>query len=137
MLRSLAITLCIALTAVAAPSTQPSTHRAKIRIALVGDSTVQPSSGWGNGFTAQLTGDIECLNFARGGRSSKSFINEGHWKEALDSKPDYILIQFGHNDQPGKGPERETDPKTTYRQFMSQYVDEARHRRQADSRHLD
>ncbi len=22
--------------------------------------------------------------------------------------PDYLLIQFGHNDQPGKGPERES-----------------------------
>src|SRR5581483_3506580 len=118
--------LVFSLGALAAPSTQPATHRAKVRIALVGDSTVQPSSGWGNGFAAQLVGDVECLNFARGGRSSKSFINEGHWKEALESKPDYILIQFGHNDQPGKGPERETDPKTTYPQWMSRYADESR-----------
>ena len=120
------ICLFAALSISAAPSTQPTTHRAKVRIVLVGDSTVQPSSGWGNGFAARLTGDIECHNLARGGRSSKSFINEGHWKEALDSKPDYIFIQFGHNDQPGKGPERETDPKTTYPEFMSRYVDESR-----------
>src|SRR5438094_895305 len=123
---SFALCLTFAVAALAAPSTQPATHRAKIRIALVGDSTVQPSSGWGNGFAACLTGDIECLNFAKGGRSSKSFINEGHWKEALDSKPDYILIQFGHNDQPGKGPERETDPKTTFRENLIRYLDEAK-----------
>jgi lysophospholipase L1-like esterase len=123
---ALLLSIFCSVTAFAAPSTQPTTNRAKIRIALVGDSTMQPSSGWGPGFASRLTGDIECLNFARGGRSSKSFINEGHWKEALDSKPDYILVQFGHNDQPGKGPERETDPKTTYRQYMSQYVDESR-----------
>src|SRR5438477_12971045 len=70
------ICLFAALSISAAPSTQPTTHRAKVRIVLVGDSTVQPSSGWGNGFAARLTGDIECLNLARGGRSSKSFINE-------------------------------------------------------------
>jgi hypothetical protein len=32
----------------------------------------------------------------------------------------------GHNDMPGKGPERETDPNTTYREYLSRYVDEAR-----------
>ena len=37
-----------------------------------------------------------------------------------------MLIQFGHNDQPGKGPERETSPETTFREYMSRYVDEAR-----------
>ena len=36
------------------------------------------------------------------------------------------LIQFGHNDEPGKGPERETDPKTTYRANMVRYVDDVR-----------
>ena len=36
------------------------------------------------------------------------------------------LFQFGHNDEPGKGPERETDPGTTYRAFMARYVDESR-----------
>ncbi|MGB8225280.1 MAG: glycosyl hydrolase family 28 protein, partial [Sedimentisphaerales bacterium] len=38
----------------------------------------------------------------------------------------YYLIQFGHNDEPGKGPERSTDANTTYREFMTRYVDEAR-----------
>src|SRR5690242_13890992 len=113
MIRVLTIALCIAACVAAAPSTQPTTHRAKVRIALAGDSTVTDKVGWGVGFAKQLAGDIECMNFSQGGRSSKSFINEGHWKKVLDSKPDYILIQFGHNDQPGKGPERETDPKTT------------------------
>ena len=41
-------------------------------------------------------------------------------------KPDFILIQFGHNDEPGKGADRETDPATTYRANMIRYVDEAR-----------
>jgi lysophospholipase L1-like esterase len=98
----------------------------KIRIVLAGDSTTQVGSGWGPSFMKCLSGDVECINMARGGRSSKSFIAEGLWKKCLDLKPDYILIQFGHNDQPGHGADRETDPDTTYRQFMTQYVDDAR-----------
>jgi len=42
--------------------------------------------------------------FARSGRSSKSFRDEGHWQKALDTKPTWVLIQFGHNDIPGKRP---------------------------------
>jgi pectinesterase len=98
----------------------------KVRIVLAGDSTVTDNAGWGKGFAQCLTGDLEVINLARGGRSSRSFIAEGSWKKAMDLKPDYVLIQFGHNDQPGHGPDRETDPQTTYRQFMTQYVDEAR-----------
>ena len=67
-----------------------------------------------------------CINAAVNGRSSKSFIDEGRWRDALALKGDYYLIQFGHNDEPGKGPERETDPHTTYAANMARYVDEAR-----------
>lgn len=68
----------------------------------------------------------ECINYAQNGRSSKSFIEEGHWQKALAGGADYVLIQFGHNDMPGKGPARETDPNTTYRDWMSRYVDDSR-----------
>src|ERR1017187_2947109 len=98
----------------------------KIRVVLVGDSTVNDGGGWGYGFKQFLTGDVECINTAANGRSSKSFIAEGKWKTALDLKGDYYLIQFGHNDEPGKGPDRETDPATTYTQHLARYVDEAR-----------
>jgi lysophospholipase L1-like esterase len=98
----------------------------KIRIVLVGDSTVTDGAGWGAGFKQLLSPQVECVNTAAGGRSSKSFINERRWKEALALKGDYYLIQFGHNDEPGKGADRETEPRTTYRQFMDRYVDEAR-----------
>ncbi|MGN6368560.1 MAG: rhamnogalacturonan acetylesterase [Phycisphaerae bacterium] len=105
---------------------EPATQLAKIKIVLAGDSTMAKGSGWGPGFEKCLGPGVECINMARGGRSSKSFIKEGLWKKCLALKPDYVLIQFGHNDQPGHGPERETDPNTTYRQYMTQYVDEAR-----------
>src|SRR6266849_2032047 len=92
------------------------TRTAKIWIVLAGDSTVTPNAGWGNGFTACMDKDVQVTNLSRGGRSSKSYIKEGLWKQCLDLKPDYILIQFGHNDQPGHSADRLTDPQTTYKQ---------------------
>jgi len=97
-----------------------------IRVVLVGDSTVAEQSGWGPGFRRLAKDGVEVVNLAANGRSSKSFIDEGIWSKAIDARGRYYLIQFGHNDEPGKGPERETDPKTTYRAFMARYVDESR-----------
>jgi polygalacturonase/lysophospholipase L1-like esterase len=99
---------------------------ARLKIVLVGDSTVTDKDGWGRGFKNHLSSQVECVNIAQGGRSSKSYINEGWWQKALALGGDYYLIQFGHNDMSGKGPERETDPKTTYTEYMARYVDEAR-----------
>ena len=97
-----------------------------IRVVLVGDSTVNDAGGWGPGFRASFRSDLEVVNLAQNGRSSKSFRDEGLWAPAIAAKPDYILIQFGHNDGPGKGADRETDPKTTFRENMSRYIKEAR-----------
>lgn len=98
----------------------------KVRVVLVGDSTVTDQAGWGGAFSKLLVDDVKCFNEAQGGRSSKSFRDEGHWKRALEHKPAWVLIQFGHNDQPGKGAPRETDPATTFAENLSRYVDEAR-----------
>jgi pectinesterase len=99
---------------------------APVRIVLVGDSTVNDGGGWGPGFRASFTPDVEVANFALNGRSSKSFRTEGAWAKATAQPSAYVLIQFGHNDCPGKGPERETDPNTTFRDNLARYVDEAR-----------
>ena len=93
---------------------------------LVGDSTVTDDSGWGTGFRQFVSNGVEVVNTAANGRSSKSFIDEGRWAAALKERGQYYLIQFGHNDEPGKGPERETDPSTTYRQNLIRYVDDVR-----------
>jgi lysophospholipase L1-like esterase len=119
MIRSLLLALFVLASLVHAEE-----HR--LCIVLVGDSTVAPGSGWGPGFEKLLASDAVCINAALGGRSSKSFRDEGHWEPALAHHPDYLLIQFGHNDQPGKGPKRETTPATTYYENMARYVDEAR-----------
>ncbi|MCA9193163.1 MAG: PmoA family protein [Planctomycetales bacterium] len=96
------------------------------RVILVGDSTVTDGSGWGLGFKSFLVANTDCLNFAQNGRSSRSFRNEGWWKKALEANPSIVLIQFGHNDQPGKGPERESAPETEFREHLRQYVRDAR-----------
>ena len=96
----------------------------KIRIILVGDSTVTDNAGWGLGFKQFIAGGVECLNTSQGGRSSKNFRDEGRWAKALELKGDYYLIQFGHNNEPGN-PGRSTD-MPTYIKDMADYVDEAR-----------
>jgi len=116
---------CFAVFAIA-PSAADEPKPTKVRFVLVGDSTVTDAAGWGKAFSDLLTSEAECVNRARGGASSKSYYDKGNWKQALEQKPSYVLIQFGHNDQPGKGPERETDPQTTYREYLTRYIDEAR-----------
>ena len=98
----------------------------KPRVALAGDSTVTTTAGWGAAFEELLGARGECVQLARGGQSSKSFRDSGNWAKVIEAKPDYVLIQFGHNDMPGKGPNRETDPATTYRENLGRFVDEAR-----------
>lgn len=103
-------------------------------VVLVGDSTVAsypPShayQGWGAALSTLFDDRVRVVNHARGGRSSKSFRDEGRWEAALGQSPDFVLIQFGHNDNPGKGPERETDPGPggSYRANLHRYVAEAR-----------
>ncbi len=114
------ILLCLSLFVVgSASAAEP-----KIKIVLVGDSTVTDDAGWGLGFKQFLTDQAECVNTARGGRSSLSFLQEGRWTNALALRGDYYLIQFGHNNQPGK-PGRSTD-MPTFVANLNQYVDEAR-----------
>ena len=97
----------------------------RIQIILVGDSTVTDNAGWGLGFKQFLNPDqAECINTSQGGRSSESFRREGRWTNALALKGDYYLIQFGHNNEPGK-PGRSTDMPTFVSNMVS-YVEEAR-----------
>lgn len=102
------------------------------KVILIGDSTVAVQGGWGGSFCAQhVTSFAACVNLARGGRSSASYIAEGSWNLALAEAraPGYaatwILIQFGHNDQPGK-PGRSTDLATEFPANLRRYVTESR-----------
>lgn len=102
------------------------------KIILIGDSTVAVQGGWGGSFCAEhVTSFAACVNLARGGRSSGSYIAEGSWEVALAEArtPGYVntwvLIQFGHNDQPGK-PGRSTDLATEFPAYLRRYVNETR-----------
>ena len=103
---------------------QPATQ--KLKIVLVGDSTVAVDGGWGPGFCASLVPGVICIDDALNGRSSKSFIVEGAWEKGLAEKGNYYLIQFGHNDMKGKGPERETNPDTTFAENLRRFIHDAR-----------
>jgi lysophospholipase L1-like esterase len=98
----------------------------KERVVLVGDSTIASGSGWGDAFGKLLAPGVEFRNMALKGRSSKSFRDEGAWQKVLDANPTWVLIQFGHNDMPGKGPKLETDAKSTFRENLARYIAEAR-----------
>nr|WP_193553055.1 rhamnogalacturonan acetylesterase [Xanthomonas campestris] len=114
---------------VSATSTTP---LAASKIVLVGDSTTAVQSGWGPSFCAQhVTSFLSCLNLARGGRSTSNYRAEGSWEIALKElrsggyRQVVVLIQFGHNDQPGK-PGRSTDLATEFPANLRRYVNEAR-----------
>jgi lysophospholipase L1-like esterase len=83
--------------------------RIKPTLFIIGDSTVKNGSGkgdgglwgWGDFIYQQMdTSKITVRNYARGGRSSRTFITEGLWDLVLKMiKPgDYVIMQFGHND---------------------------------------
>ena len=106
----------------------------KPTIYLAGDSTVQPCAsqapqqGWGQRIQEFFTNDVSIVNKAIGGRSSKSFIDEGRLVEIekLLKKGDYLFCQWGINDRYMSDPARYTNPATTFRDYLKQYIAAAR-----------
>ncbi len=105
-----------------------------VRILLVGDSTMAPRNGYGDALCRRFAAGVECLNLAKNGRSSGSYRAEGSWGQVMDLLREhqkdrttyhatYVLIQFGHNDQPGK-PGRSTDLAREFPANLARYADE-------------
>jgi lysophospholipase L1-like esterase len=103
----------------------------EITIYLAGDSTMQtykesetPMRGWGQYLDRFFDEDVNVVNRAIGGRSTKTFINENRWQGIVDElqKGDWVFIQFGHNDNSSK-PERHTTPED-YRDNLRRFVNE-------------
>lgn len=137
---STAVLLTTAAAAQTAPTTPPAAPPPPVqpirasKIVLVGDSTTAVIGGWGPSFCARhVTSFIACVNLARGGRSTSNYRAEGSWDLALAEmstpgfQATYVLIQFGHNDQPGK-PGRSTDLATEFPANLRRYVEETRAR---------
>ena len=101
---------------------------------LAGDSTctayteeARPQTGWGECIGAALGEGVQVENYAVGGESTKSFIDEGKWAvlAAEIQAGDVVLIQFGHNDE--KTDEaHHTDAATTYKENLTTFIDETR-----------
>lgn len=123
-----ALRMALPLFLLAACATQPSGKTHSVRIALVGDSTQTEKQGYGIGFCANLDrAHVDCINHAKGGASTKTYRRDGLWATAFSPRPDWMLIQFGHNDvQSASHGERETDLVTEYPANLRRFVEEAR-----------
>ena len=101
-------------------------------IFLIGDSTMankplipeNPERGWGQMLPPYFKAGVRLENHAMNGRSSKSFRDEGRWQAVEDSlKPgDWVIIQFGHNDEKDQDPTRFTTPFGSFKTNLTQYV---------------
>jgi pectinesterase len=105
-------------------------------IFVIGDSTAankdttggKVERGWGMMLQQCFDADFIVVdNHAINGRSSKSFLDEGRWDKVLAKiQPgDYVIIQFGHNDEKSQ-PARHTDPGSTFDYNLAKYVRETR-----------
>lgn len=103
------------------------------RIVTLGDSTMQfnnrtkfPQTGWPQALVRFLNPNIAVLNFAKNGRSTKSFIEQGLFDEALKNicESDLVLIEFGHNDLKIEDPLRYTTAYGTYQENLRFMVKE-------------
>ncbi len=75
---------------------------------VIGDSTVKNTDreedgmwGWGSVIGELFSqDDISVENWAKAGRSARTFLNEGRWNKIYEAlQPgDFVLMQFGHND---------------------------------------
>ncbi len=63
---------------------------------------------------------------AKGGASTKTFREQGLWERSLETKPDYMLIQFGHNDMETKEHLPRQVSMAEYEANLRRYVTEAR-----------
>jgi len=97
-----------------------------VRVDLIGDSSQTDNAGYGRGFCANLTAQVECLNMAKGGASTKTYREQGLWDRALATKPDYMLIQFGHNDEVTPEKLERQVPLPDYIANLKRFVSEAR-----------
>ena len=104
------------------------------RIFWAGDSTVAtnkidtyPQTGIGQVLYLYLKDNIDVYNYAKNGRSSKSFINEGILDEINKNiqEDDFLFIEFGHNDEK-ENDELHTEAFSSYQDYLMKYVSVAR-----------
>src|SRR3954467_15585579 len=111
---------------------------APITVWIAGDSTAaeklptkRPETGWGEMLGQYFRPDeVHIANRAMNGRSTRTFISEGRWKNIVDSLSagDYVLIQFGHNDESPDKVDRYTPP-ADFRANLLRFITDVRERK--------
>ena len=106
----------------------------KTTIFLAGDSTMSiketkafPETGWGMPFVYFWDSSVNVVNTAKNGRSTKSFILEGIWQSIINqaAEGDYVMIQFGHNDEVKEKTDRYTTPDE-YKNNLTKFIKETK-----------
>jgi lysophospholipase L1-like esterase len=116
----------------------------EVKVFCIGDSTMShydlkamdenyggedfPRRGWAMALSFYLNDKAEVRNMAVSGRSSKSFMSEGHWDKVKSEmhKGDFVIIQFGHNDEKSDDPKRYTKPFGEYKENLIKFVKESK-----------
>lgn len=106
-----------------------------ITVFIAGDSTAapkletkRPETGWGEQLQKRFDEKrVRIDNHAANGRSTRTFIGEGRWQTLVDKVKagDYVLIQFGHNDESKEKVDRYTPPDD-FRRNLERFVAEVR-----------
>jgi lysophospholipase L1-like esterase len=126
----MAAVVCVLAAGTLTPFCLAENKEMEIKISIAGDSTVasykiERLAGWGQVLDKYFKDNVVIKNFALSGRSTKTFREKGDWKKLMDSKPDYILVQFGHNDSHAKTKPEATDAATDYKDNLGKFADEA------------
>jgi lysophospholipase L1-like esterase len=106
-----------------------------MKLICMGDSTMQyndettfPQVGWPQALEELLNKDVRLMNFAKNGRSTKTFLEEGRFEDALrfTDKGSVVLIEFGHNDEHDYDPKTHTRPDFEYHDNLKFMVEECK-----------
>lgn len=105
---------------------------------LVGDSTMadkpplplHPERGWGQLLREFMVEPARLVNHAANGRSTRRFVDEGRWAHLMTQlQPgDWVLVQFGHNDQKADDPRRYAAADTDFKAYLRRFVADVRAR---------
>lgn len=104
-------------------------------IYYIGDSTVQfnkidtyPQTGMSQVLSLFTAEGVTVHPHGKNGRSTKSFLAEGRFEPVREglSQGDFLLIQFGHNDEKIQDSSRYTRPFGDYQENLRYFIGEAR-----------
>jgi lysophospholipase L1-like esterase len=102
---------------------------------LAGDSTVTdqsvgPGASWGQMLPRFFGPGIAVANHAESGETLKSFLTALRLDKILSTlrAGDWLMIQFGHNDEKAQWPQTYVEAGTTYRAYLNAYIAEVRRR---------